>query len=120
MAIIRIMEMKQKRRAKVRPLLPEAVAGARIKVLATGCSHCSAMRENTREAVKRMGLEDELQCIGDLREISRLGVMSTPSLIVDGRLVCSGKVLKPEQIIEVIREVMAETDANKTENKLEE
>ena len=113
MAIIKIMEMKQKRRAKVRPLLKEAVAGPRIKVLATGCSHCSAMRENTREAVRRLGLEDELLCVNDIREISRLGVMATPSLVVDGRLVCSGKVLKPEQIMELIKEVMAETDSNK-------
>ena len=113
MAIIRIMDVKQKRRAKQRPLLPNAVDGARIKLLATGCSHCSAMRENTREAVRQMGLEDELQCIGDIAEISRLGVMATPTLVVDGRLVSSGKVLKPERIIELIREVMAETDSGR-------
>lgn len=115
MAIIKIMQMKQKRRAKERTLLPEAVAGKRIKVCATGCSHCSAMRENTREAAALLGLEDELENISDFREIARLGVMSTPSLIVDGRLVSSGKVMKPEQIAELIKEVMQETDREKRE-----
>ena len=117
MAIIKIMEMKQKRRAKSRPLLPEAVEGARIKVCATGCSHCSAMRENTIEAVKSLGLEKELACISDYAEIARLGVMSTPSLIVDGRLVSSGKVLKPAEIAAAIKEIMAETEALVKENE---
>lgn len=117
MAIIKILEMKQKRRAKTRQLLPNAVEGARIKVLATGCSHCSAMRENTREAVKQMGLENELACISDFSEIARMGVMSTPSLVVDGRLVSSGKVLKPAEIIALISEVMAETDKGSPEGQ---
>ena len=110
MAIIKIMEMKQKRRAKARTLIPGAVEGARIKILATGCSHCSAMRENTREAVKLLGLESELECISDIASIAKLGVMTTPSLIVDGKLVCAGKVLKPDQIAALIKEVMNETD----------
>ena len=110
MAIIRILDMKQKRRAKSRPLLPEAIGGARIKICATGCSHCSAMRENTKAAVKELGLENELECLSDFASIAKLGVMATPSLIVDGRLVSSGKVLKPEQIAALIKEVMEETD----------
>ncbi|MBO6061664.1 MAG: TM0996/MTH895 family glutaredoxin-like protein [Clostridia bacterium] len=110
MAIIKILDMKQKRRAKQRPLLENALEGARIKVLATGCSHCSAMRENVREAVRELGLESELACISDIAEIARMGVMATPSLVVDGRLVSSGRVLKPEEIKAVVREIMAETD----------
>ena len=112
MAIIKILDMKQKRRAKEHPLLPEAEGGRRIKICATGCSHCSAMRENTIEAVKSLGLEDELECVSDFASIAKLGVMSTPSLVIDGRLVSAGKVLKPERIAELIREVMAATDAS--------
>ena len=110
MAIIRILDVKQKRRAKTRPLLPDAVGGARIKICATGCSHCSAMRENTKQAVRELGLGHELECISDFAGIAKLGVMTTPSLIVDGRLVSAGKVLKPEQIVSLIKEVMEETD----------
>lgn len=103
--------MKQKRRAAKRPLLPEAVGGARIKICATGCSHCSAMRENVKEAVKQLGLpEEELACISDFNEIARLGVMSTPTLIIDGRLVSSGKVLPVDRIMALIIEIMSETE----------
>lgn len=111
MSIIKILDMKQKRRAAKRPLLPEAVDGARIKICATGCSHCSAMRENVKEAVKLLGLpEEELQCVSDFNEIVRLGVMSTPSLIIDGRLVSAGKVLPVDRIMALIIEVMNETE----------
>ena len=111
MAVIKILEMKQKRKAKQRALLPNALEGARIKICATGCSHCSAMRENVKEAVKLLGLpEEELACVSDFNEIARLGVMSTPSLIIDGKLVSAGKVLSVDRIMALIIEVMAETE----------
>ena len=110
------MDIKQKRIAKQRPLLPEALEGARIKICATGCLHCKAMRENTIEAVKLLGLPDEeLECVSDFSEIARLGVMGTPSLIVDGRLVSSGKVLKVDRIMALIIEVMSETEKAREE-----
>ena len=111
MAVISFLDIKQKRKARQRPLLPNALEGARIKICATGCSHCSAMRENVKEAVKLLGLpEEELACISDFSEIARLGVMSTPSLVIDGRLVSAGKVLKVDEIMGLIIEVMAETE----------
>ena len=111
MAVIKILEKKQKRKAKQRALLPNALEGARIKICATGCSHCSAMRENVKEAVKLLGLpEEELACVSDFNEIARLGVMSTPSLIIDGKLVSAGKVLSVDRIMALIIEVMAETE----------
>ncbi|MCR5808558.1 MAG: thioredoxin family protein [Clostridiales bacterium] len=114
MAIIKIMEMKQKRRAKNREPLPAALEGARIKICATGCSHCSAMRENTKEAVKLLGLpEEELECVSDFASIAKLGVMGTPALIIDGRLVSVGRVLPVERIMGLIIEVMAETENKK-------
>lgn len=121
MAIIKILEMKQKRMAKQRTLLPEAVGGPRIKICATGCSHCSAMRENTKEAVRLLGLpEEELACVSTFAEIAKLGVMSTPSLIIDGKLVSSGKVLPVDRIMGLIIEVMAETEAEKEKEKEKE
>ncbi len=116
MAFLKALGIKKARAKKNYPLLPEAVGGARIKVLATGCSHCSAMRDNVKEAVRQMGLPDgSLECISSFEEIARLGVMSTPSLIVDGRLVSSGKVLSVDRIITVINDVFSASD--KEENK---
>lgn len=110
MAIIRITDLKQKHREKRYRTLPNALEGARIKICATGCSHCSAMRENVKEAVRQMQLpEGSLECVSDFEQIARLGVMSTPSLIVDGKLVSSGKVLNVDKIIALINEVMEQT-----------
>jgi small redox-active disulfide protein 2 len=115
MAVIKILEMKQKRRARDRELLPNALEGARIKVCATGCSHCTAMRENVKKAVEMLGLPgDELECVSDFSRIAKLGVMSTPSLIIDGRLVSSGKVLKVDEIMGLIIDVMHETESKKS------
>ena len=116
MAFLKTLGFTHIRSKKSYPLIPEAVGGARIKVAATGCSHCSAMRDNVKEAVRQMELpEGTLECISDYEEIARLGIMVTPSLIVDGRLVSSGKVLSVERIITVIKDVMASSD--KEENK---
>lgn len=105
MSIIKILDVKQKRLRRQPRLLPAAVEGAPIKVLATGCVHCRAMRENTIEAVKELGLPDStLQCISDLNEIAKLGVMTTPSLVINGKLLSCGKVLKVEQIKALINE----------------
>lgn len=121
MAIIRILDVKQKRMAKQRPFLPAAAEGARIKICATGCSHCSAMRENTKEAVRLLGLpEEELECVSDFASIAKLGVMSTPSLIIDGRLVSSGRVLGVDRIMGLIIEVMSETENKKNVPAAEE
>ena len=110
MAVIRILDMKQKRRAKQRTLLPAAVEGPKVKI----CSHCTAMRENVKEAVKLLGLpEEELLCVSDFAEIAKLGVMSTPSLIIDGKLVSAGKVLTVDKIMGLIIEVMSETENNR-------
>lgn len=109
MQIIRIRDANQRRLKKQPKLLPGAAEGAAVKVLATGCVHCRAMRENTIEAVKQLGLpEGSLECVSDLNEIARMGVMSTPSLVINGKLVSSGKVLKVEQIIELINKYLNE------------
>ena len=121
MQIIRIRDEKQRRLKKNPRFLPEAAEGARIKVLATGCVHCQAMRRNTIEAVERLGLpEGSLECVSDLNEIARMGVMTTPSLVIDGKLMSTGKVLKPEQIISLIENCFAIKEAEENlENKNE-
>ncbi|MBO4384625.1 MAG: thioredoxin family protein [Clostridia bacterium] len=111
MAIIKLPSFKVRHKEVKYPVLPGAVGGSRIKVCATGCSHCNAMKANVEEAVNKMGLpEGSLECISNFEMIARLGVMTTPSLIVDGRLVSAGKVMKTEEIISLIKNVMDLTD----------
>lgn len=69
-----------------------------IKILGSGCSKCQALTENTRKALADAGREAEILKVTDFAEIAAHGVMSTPALVVDGKVVSVGKVLSPADI----------------------
>ena len=69
-----------------------------IKVIGTGCEKCGTLYENTLEAVKVSGVEADIQRVEDLLDIVRLGVMSSPSLMIDGKLVVAGRIAKVDEI----------------------
>ena len=69
-----------------------------IKILGSGCSKCQALTENTRKALAEAGREAEILKVTDIAEIAAHGVMSTPALGVDGKVVSAGKVLNPAEI----------------------
>ncbi len=74
-----------------------------IKILGTGCKKCVSLEENAKEAVKELGMDAEIVHVTDLKEITEYGVMSTPALVVDEKVVCKGKVLKPRDIITLLQ-----------------
>lgn len=69
-----------------------------IKVLGSGCSKCIALTENTRQALANAGKQAEILKVTDYVDIAAYGVMSTPALVIDEKLVSYGKVLKPDEI----------------------
>ena len=69
-----------------------------IKVIGTGCEKCGKLYENTLEAVKVSGVEADIQRVEDLLDIVRLGVMSSPSLMIDGKPVVAGRIAKVDEI----------------------
>jgi small redox-active disulfide protein 2 len=71
---------------------------ARIQVLGMGCPKCKKLAENTEAAVKELGLGGIIEKVTDIKEIMRLGVMTTPALVVDGRVRVAGKVPSVEEI----------------------
>lgn len=74
-----------------------------IKVLGSGCKSCHALYENAQMAVKKAGLNVEVEYITDLQKIVEYGVMSMPALVVNETVVSAGKVLKPEDIEKYLR-----------------
>ena len=104
MAYIKINDMLKKRGKKEVRVVPSALPGERIKVLIGGCSHCAKLRDNTLEAAERLGIpSSEIEIVTDLARIMRMGIMTTPALIVDGRLVSMGKVLDVESVMKLIK-----------------
>ncbi len=69
-----------------------------IKILGSGCSKCQTLTENTRKALADTGREAEILKVTDFAGIAAHGVMSTPALVVDGKVVSAGKVLTPAEI----------------------
>lgn len=69
-----------------------------IKVLGAGCKACHGMYENTKQAVKNIGLNIEVEYITDLQKIMEYGAMSMPVLVINEKVVSQGKVLKVNDI----------------------
>jgi small redox-active disulfide protein 2 len=63
-----------------------------IEVLGSGCSNCRRLEANAREAIAMVGLEAEVTHVTDPGEIVAHGVMSTPGLVIDGRVVSTGRI----------------------------
>lgn len=74
-----------------------------IKVIGMGCKDCDTLYDNVLEAVNELGCDGQVEKVGDLIEIVKLGVMSAPSLMVDGKLVVSGRVAKKNEIIQLLK-----------------
>ncbi len=70
----------------------------RIQVLGTGCARCRQLTANAERAVAELGLGVPVEKVEDVREIRRLGVMTTPALAVDGVVRSSGKVLSADEV----------------------
>lgn len=71
-----------------------------IKILGSGCKNCVSLYDNTMEALKQMDLEANVTKLTDFKEIMAYGVMKTPAIVVDEKVVSSGKVLSTKEIIE--------------------
>ena len=63
-----------------------------IQVLGPGCKRCAALHQNTIAAAQQLGIDTPVEQIHDYAEMARLGIMSTPALAVDGRVISSGTV----------------------------
>lgn len=70
----------------------------KIQILGTGCARCNALTAATEKAAQSSGLPYELEKVTDLKQIMSYGVMTTPALVVDGKVKVSGKVPSVEQI----------------------
>lgn len=68
-----------------------------IKILGSGCAKCSALEEATRTALAELGMETSIDHVTDFAQIAAYGVMTTPALVVDGKVVSYGKMLKTDE-----------------------
>lgn len=73
-----------------------------IKVLGTGCSKCKTLEKLTRDAVAESGISAEIEKVEDIYKIMSYGVMSTPALVVNQKVVVSGRVPSVAEIKDIL------------------
>ncbi len=74
-----------------------------IKVLGPGCNNCRRLERNVIEAVERLSLDATVVKVTDLEEMMQYGMLGSPGLVVDDKLVSVGKVLSTNEIINLIK-----------------
>lgn len=74
-----------------------------VKILGSGCDKCDKLTKFTEEALANLGIEAEVEHITDFVTMASYGVMSSPSLVIDGKVVSTGKVLKVKEIEKILK-----------------
>ena len=75
----------------------------KIEILGTGCAKCTALENNTKEALKEIGGFHEVVKVDDVVKIMEYNVMNTPGLVVDGVVKSTGKLLAVNEIVELLK-----------------
>jgi len=79
----------------------------KIKVLGPGCARCQQLEKTTREVVKELGIDAEVEEIKDMKKILEYPILTTPGLVIDEKLVCSGRVPTKSEVTTFITTALA-------------
>jgi small redox-active disulfide protein 2 len=77
-----------------------------IKVLGTGCNNCKKTKAVVGEAIQELGIAATLTEVQDIPSIMAYGVMSTPAIVIDEKVVSTGKTPSKSQVIQMIRQAV--------------
>jgi small redox-active disulfide protein 2 len=69
-----------------------------IKILGTGCPKCKTLEKLTRDVVSKNGIEATVIKVEDIMEIMKYNIMTTPALVVDGKVVSKGRIPSVDEI----------------------
>lgn len=77
----------------------------KIQVAGPGCAKCQATEKNVRDACAQLSLDADISYVYDLKEIAKLGVIFTPAVIIDGKIVISGKLPTVEELKKLLSNI---------------
>jgi small redox-active disulfide protein 2 len=75
-----------------------------IKILGSGCSRCEKLHKKVIEVIKTNNINPEVIKVSDIKEIAKFGIMMTPGLVLNEKLVCSVNVPSEKDILKYINE----------------
>ena len=73
-----------------------------IKILGTGCAKCKTLEQLTRDVVSKNGIDATITKVEDIMEIMKFNIMTTPALVIDGKVVVKGRVPSAEEIKQLL------------------
>jgi small redox-active disulfide protein 2 len=79
----------------------------KIKVLGTGCAKCQALEKTTKEAIKDLAIDAEIEHVTDIKKIMEYPILTTPGLVIEENLVVSGRVPSKAEVTTFITTALA-------------
>lgn len=73
-----------------------------IKILGAGCSKCNKLQKNLEDALKALDIKARIENVGELKDIASYGVMRTPALVLDEKVISVGKVLSTKELSKIL------------------
>jgi small redox-active disulfide protein 2 len=74
-----------------------------IKILGPGCAKCHTLEKSVQEAVKEMNIQADVEYVKDIKKIMEYPILTTPGLVIDEKVVSSGKALSKEEVSKLIK-----------------
>jgi len=75
----------------------------KVQILGLNCDKCETMRTNVAEAVKSSGIACEIEHIGEILKFIKMGVVQVPGLVINGKVVSTGKALSVKELIPLLQ-----------------
>ena len=81
-----------------------------IKILGPGCARCHQLEKTAREVVKELGIEAAVEEVKDINKIVEYAILTTPGLVINEELVCSGRVPTKTELTQLIANALTKED----------
>jgi len=82
----------------------------KIKILGTGCAKCHQLEKTAREVVEELGVDASIEEVKDMKKIMQYSILTTPGLVIDEELVCSGKVPSKSELTQFVINAQAKSE----------
>jgi len=79
----------------------------KIKILGTGCAKCHQLEQTVREVVSEMAIDAEIDYVKDIKKIMEYPILTTPGLVIDEKVVCSGRLPTKAEVTSFITTALA-------------
>ena len=85
----------------------------KIKILGTGCAKCHQLEQTARQVIKELAVDATIEEVKDMKKIMEYPILTTPALVVNEKLVCSGKVPTKSEVTQYIINALDEEAKSK-------